>query len=79
MGSEAKMPVAAKTQEQQTQTANTKDDERNKGVTFTSFPFTDFISEINKTRIDNAKDFDVVISMYNLIEYSDNYSKTSGI
>ena len=28
--------------------------------------------------MDNAKDLDIVIPMYNLIEYSDNYSKTSG-
>ena len=28
-------------------------------------------------QIDNAKDIDVVIPMYNLIEYSDNYLKTS--
>ena len=40
-------------------------------------PFTDFISEINNIYIDNTKDIDVVMSMYNLIEYSDNYSKTS--
>ena len=33
--------------------------------------------QINK-EIDHAKDIDVVMSMYNLIEYSDNYSKTSG-
>ena len=30
-------------------------------------PFTNFISEINNTQIDNAKDIDVVIPMYNLI------------
>ena len=41
-------------------------------------PFTDFTSEINNTQIDNAKEFDLVILMYNLVEYSDNYSKTSG-
>ena len=41
-------------------------------------PFTNCISEINITDIDNAKDIDIVMSMYNLIEYSDNYSKTSG-
>ena len=29
-------------------------------------------------RADNAKDIDAVISMYNLIEYSNNYSKASG-
>ena len=40
-------------------------------------PFTDWISEINNTQIDNAKDIDSVMPMYNLIEYSDNYSKTS--
>ena len=40
--------------------------------------FTNRISEINNTQIDNAKDIDIVMSMYNLIEYSDNYSKTSG-
>ena len=41
-------------------------------------PFTDCISEINNTQVDNANDFDVVISICNLIEYSDNHSKTSG-
>ena len=38
---------------------------------------TDCISEISNAQIDNAKDLDVVIQMYNIIEYSDNYSKTS--
>ena len=32
----------------------------------------------NNTDIDNAQDIDIVTPMYNLIEYSDNYSKTSG-
>ena len=45
-------------------------------------PFTDCIIEINNTQVGNAKDLDVVMSMYNLmynlIEYSNNYSKTSG-
>ena len=41
-------------------------------------PFTNYISEINNTQIDNAKDIDVVMPMYNLIEYSNDYSKTSG-
>ena len=39
--------------------------------------FTNWISEINNTQIDNAKDIDIVMPMYNLIEYSDNYSKIS--
>ena len=54
-------------------------DERNKGVTFKNCaPFTKCISRINNANIDNAHDIDIVMSMYNLIEYSDNYSKTSG-
>ena len=31
-------------------------------------PFTNCISEIHNTQIDNGKDIDVVIPMYNLIE-----------
>ena len=41
-------------------------------------PFTDCIRKINNTQEDNAKDNDVVIPIYNLIEYSANYLKTSG-
>ena len=40
-------------------------------------PFTNCISEIYNTQIDNAKDIDVVMPMYSLIEYIDTYSKTS--
>ena len=40
--------------------------------------FTNFISKINNTQIDNAEYIDIVIPMCNLIEYSDNYSKKSG-
>ena len=40
--------------------------------------FTDWISEVSNTQIDNARDIDVVRAIYNLIEKSDNYSKTSG-
>ena len=54
-------------------------DERNKGVIFKNCaPFTKCISRINNTDIDNARDIDIVMLMYNLIEYSDNYWKTSG-
>ena len=54
-------------------------DERDKGEAFKNCaPFTNCISEINNTQVDNPKDFDIVLPMYNLIEYSDNYSKTSG-
>ena len=34
-------------------------------------------SEINNTEIDNGKNIDIVMPMYNLIECSDNYSETS--
>ena len=51
----------------------------NKKVVFKNFaPFTNCISEINNTQVDNAKDIDSVMPVYNLIEYSDNYSETSG-
>ena len=54
-------------------------DERAKGVIFKNCaPFTKCTSRKNNTEIDNAKDVDIVMPMYNLIEYSDNYSKTSG-
>ena len=54
-------------------------DERNKGVIFKNCaPLTKCISRINNTDIDNAQDINIVMPMYNLIEYSDNYSKTSG-
>ena len=51
----------------------------NKKVIFKNCaPFTNCISETNNTQIDNAKDIDTVMRMYNLIEYSDNYAKTTG-
>ena len=40
--------------------------------------FINCISEVNNIQVDNAKDINIVMPMYNLIEYSDNYSKTSG-
>ena len=54
-------------------------DERDKGVALKNCsPFTNCLSEINNTQVDNAKDIDIVLRMYNLIEYSDNYAKTTG-
>ena len=70
--------------------ATKRADERDKAVTFKNCliiyvcivyftsPFTKCISKINNTDIDNAQNIDIVMPMYNLIEYSDNYSKTSG-
>ena len=61
-----------------TDDAARKLDERSKGVKFKNCaPITDCISEINNTQIDNAKYIDVVIPIYNLIEYSNNYWKAS--
>ena len=53
-------------------------DERNKGTVFKNCAsFTKRISKINNTEIDHAQDIDIVMPMYSLIEYSNNYSKTS--
>ena len=40
-------------------------------------PFTSCISKINNTFIDNAEYLDIVMPMYNLLEYSKNYRKTA--
>ena len=51
----------------------------NKKVIFKNCaPFTNCISKINNTQIDNAEYIDIVMPMCNLIEHSDNYSKQSG-
>ena len=49
-------------------------DEIDKGVTFKNcVPFSKCTSRINNTDINNAQDIDIVMPMYNLVEYSDNY------
>ena len=54
-------------------------DERDKSATFKNCaPFTKCISGINNRDIHNAHDIDIAMPMCNLIEYSDNYWKTSG-
>ena len=40
--------------------------------------FINCITKINGTKIDNAEDLNVVMPMYNLLEYSKNYRKTTG-
>ena len=53
--------------------------ERIKGVIYKNYaPFICSESEIGDTEIDNAKVVDVVQPMSNLVEYTDNYSETSG-
>ena len=54
-------------------------DKRNEGVIFKDCaPFTECISNVNNTQVDLAKYINVVMPVYNLIENSDSYSKTSG-
>ena len=52
---------------------------RNKKVTFKNCPpFIKCTSQINIAEVDDALDTDVVMHVYNLLEYSDIHSKTSG-
>ena len=54
-------------------------DEMNRQVIFKNgAPFTSCISKINGVLVENAEDSDIVMPMYNLLEYSKNYLKTSG-
>ena len=49
---------------------------QNKNLAFkNNAPFINCISKINGVKIDNAEDLDVVMHMYNLLEYSKNYRK----
>ena len=58
---------------------NPDDAKRNKAVAFKNdAPFINCISKINGVQSDNAKDQDVVMPMWNLLEYSKNYRKTTG-
>ena len=55
---------------------NPDNDEFDKELTLkNNAPFVSFILKINNTLIDNAEDLDVVMPMYNLLEYSKNYKK----
>ena len=50
----------------------------NKKVIFKNCtPFTNCITQINNTQVDDAQKTDLVMPMYNLIKYNDAYSKTS--
>ena len=53
-------------------------DGANDRVAFKNFaPFTKCITHINDEHVDNADMLDIIMPMYNLIEYGDNYSDTS--
>ena len=52
---------------------------RNKEVIFkNNAPFINCISKINGVKIDTAEDLEVAMAMYNFLEYSKNYKKTTG-
>ena len=58
---------------------NPNNAKRNKAVAFkNNASFTNCITKINGIKTDNAEDLDVVMPMYNLLEYSKNYKKTTG-
>ena len=54
-------------------------DGKNKTIIFeNSLPLTNYTRKINNTDVDNAKNQDVVMPMFNLIGYTDYCSETSG-
>ena len=58
---------------------NNNANKRNENFVFeNNAPFINCITKINGIKIDNAEDLDVVMSMYNLLEYSKNYKKATG-
>ena len=53
--------------------------DENANVTFENCaPFTKCVIHINDEQIDTAENLEIIMAMYDLIEYSDNYSETSG-
>ena len=59
--------------------ANNIRDKRNRPLILkNNAPFVSCITRINGELIENANDLDIVIPMYNLLEYSKNYRKTIG-
>ena len=60
-----------------TNTANHSPFGRKKMVFKNNAPFINCISKVNGVKIDNAEDLDVAMPMYNLLEYSKNYRKTT--
>ena len=61
-----------------TNTANDNAFGETKLVFKNNAPFINCISKTNGVKIDNAKDLDVVMPMYNLLDYSKSYGKTTG-
>ena len=63
--------------ENATNTVNNNDFGEKKLVFKNNAPFINCISNINGVKIDNTEDLDVVMPLYNLLEYSKNYKKTT--
>ena len=61
-----------------TNTANNNAFGNKKLVFKNNAPSINCILKINGVKIDNADDLDVIMPMYNLLEYSKNYRKTTG-
>ena len=61
-----------------TNTANDNAFGEKKLVFRNNAPFINCVLKINGVKIDNVEDLDVVMPMYNLLEYSKNYKKTTG-
>ena len=59
-------------------TTNATDTNNANNNAFNNATFINCISKINGIKIDNAEVLDVVMPMYNLLEYSKNYKKTTG-
>ena len=58
---------------------NPNNPKRNKAVAIKhNASFINCISKINGSKIDNLEDLDIVMPMYNLLEYCKNYEKTTG-
>ena len=60
-------------------TTGAAENNNNYKVTFKNCtPFTSCISKTKNTQVDKTKDINIVMSIYNLIEYIGNYLKISG-
>ena len=57
--------------------ATEADKERKEEIFKNCTPIIECTTELNNTQIDHAKDLDLVMPVYNLTEYNDNYFKTS--
>ena len=57
---------------------NIKDKKNRPAILKNNAPFVSCITRINGELIEDADDLDIVMSMYNLLEYSKNYRKTMG-